>query len=508
MPRPALRRTLAWLALLGALQASAAEAESDRRPRPGRAGADPGRPLGRAASLRGQRRRPVLRPGLQRRPRPAVPDRPVAPARAGAARGRLRPRARRAGPRGAALPLPRRHGARVAQLRPRRAAHRRAASPPASMPTSTSSAATRRSCRSSSALRLCAGEVAGRGRGAHPQPRPGAQPRVGDLARRSSPCHSDLQVRRRFASACRRAGKPKIPDGLDPCIPPEAMRAYTLATQGVVLPARDGPAKRRAGGGDVRRRRTRGRVGRQQRLGGGAGQVAPPAGRSSPATRTAATRRPRCATSSTSTRPASASSAAASRRCRASRSATTARIAFGLTIFGIDQEDLYVYETRSAGGPTSTATAAAGRRCRRLSESIAVRGQRAGDGGAALHAPRPGDPTPSAAATAPTPCARAGSSRERRPTSAASTTCTRATSAEFRRAMAKLGRAGREPALCRRRRQHRLGRRRPGAGATQLGRPAAGARRRPLRVGRLLAGRPAAVGRSTRRPAGSPRRTS
>ena len=37
------------------------------------------------------------------------------------------------------------------------------------------------------------------------------------------------------------------------------------------------------------------------------------------------------------------------------------RIAFGLTIFAIDQEDLYVYETRE-GKPASTATATAGSR--------------------------------------------------------------------------------------------------------------------------------------------------
>ena len=38
------------------------------------------------------------------------------------------------------------------------------------------------------------------------------------------------------------------------------------------------------------------------------------------------------------------------------------RIAFGLTIFAIDQEDLYVYETRDGQRRTSTATATASRR--------------------------------------------------------------------------------------------------------------------------------------------------
>ena len=46
--------------------------------------------------------------------------------------------------------------------------------------------------------------------------------------------------------------------------------------------------------------------------------------------------------------PGLTSSAQASLRCPASRSATTATIAFGLTIFAIDQEDLYVYEPNPA----------------------------------------------------------------------------------------------------------------------------------------------------------------
>ena len=39
-------------------------------------------------------------------------------------------------------------------------------------------------------------------------------------------------------------------------------------------------------------------------------------------------------------------------------------IAFGLTIFEIDQEDLYVYDLNPADADASTATAALGRTCR------------------------------------------------------------------------------------------------------------------------------------------------
>ena len=67
----------------------------------------------------------------------------------------------------------------------------------------------------------------------------------------------------------------------------------------------------------------------------------------------------------------------------------------------------------------------------------------------------------------------------------------------YEQAAARLGRAGREPRLCRRGWTDRLVRRLQGAAPPELGRPAAGAGRWPLRMGRLpRPRRPAALGRS------------
>ena len=64
----------------------------------------------------------------------------------------------------------------------------------------------------------------------------------------------------------------------------------------------------------------------------------------------------------------------------------------------------------------------------------------------------------------------------------------------FKKAMAELGRALREPGLRRHLRQHRLDRRRALAPASELGRPDARSRRWPLRVVGLPEGRGAAPG--------------
>ena len=81
-----------------------------RNGRPERAGRGAHRPLGRGPHLRGERRRPVLRPGLPRRREPPLPVRDVAAA--GDRHGGGDPRAVRtaAGHRDAPPPVPEGHG--------------------------------------------------------------------------------------------------------------------------------------------------------------------------------------------------------------------------------------------------------------------------------------------------------------------------------------------------------------------------------------------------------------
>src|SRR5678815_4864166 len=61
---------------------------------------------------------------------------------------------------------------------------------------------------------------------------------VSEISRAIVTCHSDLKsdtVRIRLSPRW----ETKVPEGLDPCVPPEALRAYTLATQSVLMPSRE-----------------------------------------------------------------------------------------------------------------------------------------------------------------------------------------------------------------------------------------------------------------------------
>ena len=98
-----------------------------------------------------QRQRCLLRAGLQRRARPAVPDRPVATARPRRAVGSIRSGVRRAGQGGAPLSLSRRHEDGMAALRSGCEAVPRRASLPASTPISTGSRRIPSACRMNSA---------------------------------------------------------------------------------------------------------------------------------------------------------------------------------------------------------------------------------------------------------------------------------------------------------------------------------------------------------------------
>jgi len=109
--------------------------------------------------------------GLQRGARPAVADRPVAPARPRAPRGGVRARLRRAAPRRPPVPLPRRHGRRVGRLRRGRAGHRDRLHGGHQRLRRARRARHGAAARRVRGARLRARALGARGHGAHPQPR-------------------------------------------------------------------------------------------------------------------------------------------------------------------------------------------------------------------------------------------------------------------------------------------------------------------------------------------------
>ncbi|MDP2004850.1 MAG: penicillin acylase family protein [Rubrivivax sp.] len=193
-----------------------------------------------------------------------------------------------------------------------------------------------------------------------------------ELWRATAACHGDLQADM-VRSALTPPWQTQVPEGLDPCIPPEALRVFGLATQGLQVSGRDGrrsalqPATQlaRAGGGAPTE-------------GSNAWVVAP--------------------SRTTTGRPLLASDphrlhAAPSLRYIVHLNAPgldvigggepalpgisighNGHIAFGLTIFAIDQEDLYVYTLRP-GQPTQYRYRGRWEPMRVVTESIPVRGQ-------------------------------------------------------------------------------------------------------------------------------------
>ena len=328
---------------------------------------------------------------------------------------------------------------------------------------------------------------------------------VSEVSRAIVACHSDLKsdsVRIRLSPRW----ETKIPEGLDPCIPPEAMRVYTLATQSVLMPARE--ARRGAMADDTKL---------------AAGEPATPLEGSNTwavAPGKSATGRAILASDPhrSLTTPLAALHRAPERarpqRHRRRRAGVARRVdrpqrqhRLRPDRLRIDQEDLYVYETRGAGSGRVPLP-------RRLGEVPGARANRSQCAGRRRRRWK---------------CASRATARSihRRPLAGPRLRCAlglvRARDGALLRQHrlharphlhrvqagdGDVGRPWRESALCRRRRQHRLGDRRPGTGAAQLGRPVAGARRRALRVGGFLAGRRSCLRPSIRRPAGWPRRTS
>jgi penicillin amidase len=189
-------------------------------------------------------------------------------------------------------------------------------------------------------------------------------------------CHSELK-----ADAVRVRLSPRwetrIPEGLDPCIPSEVMRVYQLATQGVVIAGREGRRSDNDGDSDP-----------GLRLALADGPVAPEGSNAwavSPAR--SATGRPILASdphrayATPSLRYIVHLDAPGLNVIGGGEPALpgvsighNGSIAFGLTIFAADQEDLYVYETHPER-PQEYRYKGGWEKMKRVTEMIPVRGR-------------------------------------------------------------------------------------------------------------------------------------
>lgn len=192
-----------------------------------------------------------------------------------------------------------------------------------------------------------------------------------EVARALVACHSGLK-----ADAVRiRLSPPwetKIPAGLDPCIPPEVLRVYTLATQGLRVAGRDG--RRSAVEGETRFA-TDERAAPSE--GSNAWVVAPARSASG---RALLASDPHRSLATPSLRYLVHLNAPGLNVIGGGEPALpgvsighNGHIAFGFTVFSADQEDLYVYETRP-GQPQAYRYRGGWEEMKRVSETIPVRG--------------------------------------------------------------------------------------------------------------------------------------
>ena len=169
----------------------------------------------------------------------------------------------------------------------------------------------------------------------------------------------------------------KVPEGLDPCIPPEVMRVYTLATQGVLVAGRDG---RRSGvEPGLKLAADTSADARAIPLEGSNAWAVSPA--RSVTGRPILASDPHRSLATPSLRyivhlnaPGLSVIGGGEPALPGVSIGHNGAIAFGLTIFGIDQEDLYVYETHPER-PHEVRYRGAWEKMTLLTESISVRGR-------------------------------------------------------------------------------------------------------------------------------------
>ncbi len=149
----------------------------------------------------------------------------------------------------------------------------------------------------------------------------------------------------------------------------------------------------------------------------------------------------------------------------------------------MDQEDLYVYQT-NPGRRASTATRAAGSRWKPSPNRSRCNGEATPRTVTIDLRATARCSTPTPGPSAPGCCAPPGWTTAWRRISGRWTTCARNWD-QFRAAMSRWGAPGEDQVYADTSRQYRLDSGRPDREPAQLGRPDAGARRWPLRVGRL-----------------------
>jgi len=191
-------------------------------------------------------------------------------------------------------------------------------------------------------------------------------------------CRVDLESDT-FRASLSPAWKTKVPAGLDPCIPPEVLRVFTLATQGVLIRGREGQRAANAPGQlEVAPPSLAALADAHIPQGSNAWVIAPSR---------SATGRPILASdphrlqSVPSLRYIVHLNAPGLNVIGGGEPAQpgisighNGTIAFGLTIFAIDQEDLYVYETNPTN-PLEYKYRGQWERMRLVTESVPVRGQ-------------------------------------------------------------------------------------------------------------------------------------
>jgi penicillin G amidase len=197
-----------------------------------------------------------------------------------------------------------------------------------------------------------------------------------EVSRALVACRSDLKsdaVRIRLSPRW----ETKIPDGLDPCIPPEVMRVYMLATQGVQVAGRDG--RRSAIPGDVLLAAdVPATQGAMPPEGSNAWVVAPA---KSATGRAILASDPHRSYATPSLRyivhlnaPGLSVIGGGEPALPGVSIGHNGTIAFGLTIFSTDQEDLHVYET-SREQPNQYRYRGGWEKMQVVTESIPVRGR-------------------------------------------------------------------------------------------------------------------------------------
>ncbi len=169
-----------------------------------------------------------------------------------------------------------------------------------------------------------------------------------EFARATAACKAELAADQ-IRIALSPPWETKVPDGLDPCLPPEVMRVFNLATQGVLVRGRDG---QRAAGEPLLQVVTADRAGQPEFEGSNAWVVSPAKSTSG---RPILASDPHRAHSTPSLRYIVHLNAPGLNVIGGGEPALpgisighNGTIAFGLTIFAIDQEDLYVYEINPA----------------------------------------------------------------------------------------------------------------------------------------------------------------